>query len=441
MTAGAMAGDPAQGARAPARTLVAGAIGNLLEWYDFAVYGFFAPVFAANFFPTSSPAAALISAYGVFAASFLVRPLGAILFGHVADRAGRRRALLLSVGLMTVSTVAVGFLPTYAMAGLAAPVLLLLLRLFQGVAIGGEYMTSAVFLSENGPPRWRGTFASFACTGVNGGMLVGSAIAATTAALLPPAELSAWGWRVPFLCGAVLGLMALALRRGVAEEPAPVRTVDRTLGQSLDRSAVRETLPVVIALRRHGPDILRAAIMTFFSGVCFYLVTVYLSTWLQQADHFSAALALKFNTIAMGVLLVAATGFAALSDLVGRKWVLGIGYAGFILGTWPLFQLLHTGDPGLVLAALCALALLAATHGALPVTLAEMFPRDVRCTAVGLSWNVGIGVGGGTAPMVAVLLMDETGNALEPAFYLIATALIAFGVMLTLREPRDRPFD
>ncbi|WP_348830946.1 MFS transporter [Xanthobacter sp. KR7-225] len=407
--------------------MLAGAVGNLLEWYDFAIYGFFATAFAANFFPEASPTVGLISAFGVFAASFLMRPLGAAMFGHVADRRGRREALVISAAMMTVSTVAVGLLPTYEMAGLLAPLLLLLLRLFQGLAIGGEYMTSAVFLAENGPPRWRGTFASFATVGCTGGMLAGSAVGAATATLLTQDELLAFGWRLPFLLGIVLGGFALVLRRGLAETPP--RTAD----------TVRA--PLEVAFRTQWRGIARASAMNFFLGVSFYLVFVYLSTWLQQVDDFPAALALELNTATMAGVLVLAVAFAALSDLVGRKWVVGAGFLGFALFSWPLFELLRSGDAALALLGQAGFAVLIATGGAMPATIAEMFPRHVRCTAVGISWNLAIGIGGGTAPMVAVMLVAATGDDMAPAVYLMAAAAVAFLALLGMPERHAAPLD
>ncbi|MDQ0503869.1 MFS transporter [Xanthobacter agilis] len=425
--------DPARGCEHPrerggrlsASAMAAAAMGNMLEWYDFAVYGFLATVFARNFFPDSSPSAGLISVFGVFAASFLMRPLGSIVFGHIGDRHGRRAAMLASALCMTVSTVAVGLLPTYAVAGVAAPALLLALRLVQGLCIGGEYMSSAVFLAEGAPSRWRGACAALATVGCNGGTLVGSGIGALTTQVLTPDQLDAWGWRLPFLLGLVLGGFTLVLRRTVPETP---------LG-------VEKGLPLVAAFRDGWRDILRASCFNFVVGLSFYLIFVYLATWQQQVDGFSPALALELNTISMLVVLVMAVAFAALSDLVGRKLVLGAGFLGLALFSWPLFQLMRSGDPTLALISQIAFSVLIATGGAMPVMLAEMFSRRTRCTSVGLSWNIAIGIGGGTAPMVAVLLVNATGNPLAPAGYLIGAATLAFLAVLSVPDRAGRPLD
>lgn len=419
--------QPAERAGTPPRVLAAGMLGNLLEWYDFAVYGFLASVFAKNFFPQSSPSAALLSVFGVFAASFIVRPLGSVLFGHVGDRYGRRTALIASAGLMSVSTVAVGFLPTFETVGVLAPVLLLLLRLAQGLSIGGEYMTSAVYLAENAAVRWRGAVTSLVTAGCNGGMLLGSAIGALTAGLLTPEQLAAWGWRLPFLLGIALGGFAVLLRRAVALEP-PIEAPAE--------------LPLVTAFREAWRTILRASLINFLLGVSYYLIFVYLSTWLQQVDGFSPGLALELNSASMLLVLVLCIVFAALSDRIGRKPLLIVGFFGLVVLSWPLFSLMRSGNDALALMGQMGFAVLIAVYGGpMPAALVEMFPRRIRCTAVGISWNLAIGIGGGTAPMVAVLLVAWTGSQMAPAFYLIAAAGIALAATLTLPETRGKPLD
>lgn len=407
------------------RLMAAGMLGNVLEWYDFAVYGFLASIFARNFFPDSSPTAAMLSVFGVFAASFLMRPLGSVLFGHIGDRHGRRAALIASAGLMGVSTFAVGLLPTFETAGTLSPVLLLVLRLAQGLSIGGEYMSSAVFLAETATPRWRGAVSSLVIVGCNGGMLLGSAVGALVSGLLSAEDLAAWGWRIPFLLGCLLGGFVLVLRRAAIDD-APVKA--------------HAQLPLVLALRENGADIARAVAINLVVGIAYYLAFVYLSTWLQQNDHFSPHVALELNTISMAVVMAASLGFAALSDRVGRRPLIVGGFLCLVLFSWPLFLLLRAGDPGLALLGQLGFAIIVSIYGGpIVVMLVEMFPRHTRCTAVGLSWNLGLGLGGGTAPLVSVLLVSLTGDTMAPAFYLIAAGAVAFVAALGLKETRGRP--
>ncbi|OYX72223.1 MAG: MFS transporter [Rhizobiales bacterium 32-66-11] len=419
---------PAPARRATPHMLAAGAAGNFLEWYDFAAYGFLASIFAKNFFPNSSPLIGLLSAFGIFAASFLMRPLGAVLFGHIGDRYGRQRALFISAALMTVSTVAIGLLPTYAMVGTAAPVMLLVLRLAQGVSIGGEFTTSAVFLAENSAPRWRGLVSSFSTVGSNGGTLLGSGIGALTASFLTQDQLVDWGWRIPFLLGVVLGAFALLVRKSMAQDAGTAEAGDEP--------------PMVRAFREDWRAILRANSMTFLVGVIFYLIFVYLTTYMQQVDHLSARVALQMNTANMMVTLILCVVFAALSDRIGRKWVLGAGFFGMIVFSWPLFRLLSSAVAEEVfLGQLGFAVLIALGGGTMPGTLVEMFARRTRCSAVAISWNLGIGIGGGTAPIVAVFLQEQLNSPMAPALYLIVLAAIALAGLLTMEDRAGLPLD
>ncbi|WP_428032336.1 MFS transporter [Ancylobacter sp.] len=407
------------------RALIAGALGNALEWYDFAAYGFLAAIFARNFFPGSDAFVGLIAAFGVFAASFVMRPVGGVVFGHIGDRYGRRRALFISAGMMTGSTVAIGLLPTYATLGAAAPLLLLLLRLLQGLSIGGEYTTSAIFLAENAPMRRRGLIASFAGCGASGGTLLGSAVGALTATAMSTDDLVAWGWRIPFLLGILLGGFTLYLRSTSTGQDAiaPVRRPGH--------------LPLVEALRSDGRDMIRAAVLNLTLGVSFYMLFVYLTTYMHQVDGLTERLSLQINTISMVVVLVLAPVFAALSDRIGRKPVIVAGLAGLVLFSWPLFRLLDSGSAGYALLGQLGFAVLTACYaGPMPCALVEMFRPATRCTALSLSYNLALGIAGGTAPMVAVYLVDREQYDMGPAVYLIAVAVLSLAAALTMRETR-----
>lgn len=420
---------PRSGA-APAspRLLVAGALGNALEWYDFAVYGFLAVIFAKNFFPASDGFAGLLSVFGVFAASFLMRPVGGAVFGHVGDRLGRRHALYLSAGMMTASTVCIGLLPTYASVGALAPVLLVALRLVQGLSIGGEYTTSSIFLAENALPARRGFITAMAGAGVSAGTLLGSGVGAVVASFMSTEDLVAWGWRIPFLLGIVLGGFTLFLRRstgdGPAHEPAP---------------EPRKGLPLIAAIRDDWRDMLRAAGLSLALGSNFYIVFVYLTTYMQQVDALTERLSLQINTLSMVAVLVLAPLFAALSDRIGRKLTVGAGLLGVILFSWPLFTLLDSPDPTHVLMGQLGFAVFASAYaGPMPSLMVEMFRAHVRCTAFSLSYNVSLALAGGTAPMVAVYLVNRAHEDMGPAVYLIAIAIISFLALLTVKDRTGR---
>ncbi|WP_051356793.1 MFS transporter [Azorhizobium doebereinerae] len=412
----------------PPRVILAGALGNMLEWYDFAACGYLAAVFAKNFFPAGDSFVGLISAFGIFAASFLMRPLGGIVFGHVGDRYGRRAALLLSVALMCVSTVAIGLLPTYAAIGILAPALLLVLRLLQGLSIGGEYTTSAIFLAEQSPPRWRGFITGFSSMGATAGILLGSAVAALVASLMPEADMVAWGWRVPFLLGIVLGLATLLLRRTAAFDAAP--------------AAPLAEAPLVVAFATDGRNILRAAVLNAMLGAGFYMLFVYLATYMQQVDRLPERMALQINTASMVLLLVLSPLCAALSDMLGRKVLLVGSLAGFALFSWPLFAMLSSGQAGQVMLAQAGFAVLTAAYCApMPAILVEMFRRATRCSAMSVGYNIALGLIGGTAPMVAVYLVNRLDDDMGPAIYLIVVALISLAAALTVTDKARQVLD
>lgn len=411
------------------RAMLAGTLGNTLEWYDFGAYGFLAMIFAKAFFPGNDPFVALLSAFGMFAVSFFMRPLGGILFGHVGDRFGRQRALYVSALLMTVSTVGIGLLPTYAMAGPLAPLLLLAMRLLQGVSVGGEHAMSAVFLAEGAPPARRGLVASLATLGANIGTLMGSAVGTVVAVALTPEQLADWGWRLPFLAGIVLGGAALALRGGLASEPAPQRA-----------DLPRRDLPLRAAVRDHWREVLHAFGITVAIGALFYLTFIYLTTYMQQVDGMPARLAFGINTASMGVLVFACCAFAALSDKVGRKPVMLAGLAGLVLFTWPLFGLLSSGDPAAVLAGQIGFTLLISAYaGPVPAALVELFARETRCTTYALAWNFGVGWVGGLSPMVAVYLIHRFASPMAPAVVVIALSVVSLIAVLRLKERAGGP--
>ncbi|MFO0876857.1 MAG: MFS transporter [Gemmataceae bacterium] len=399
------------------RTVIAGVIGNVLEWYDFALVGFLAPVIAPLFFPSENRLAALLNTYGVFALGFLMRPVGGVLFGHIGDRLGRKTALFWSVALMAGPTTLVAFLPTYSQVGLAAPILLTLIRMMQGLSVGGEYIGSMSFLSEHAPPGRRGFLGSFCSFSAGLGNLLGSAVAALLTLTLPEAEVRAWGWRLPFLGGLGVGLVGIWLRQGVEESPA------------FKASRAQETsndLPVFLAVRRDWRAILLTAGLAQMLGVGFYLPWVWLSTWVASINTPPLPLssALLINTVAMSVntLLIPLGGW--LSDRVGRTRVLtGAGLSVACL-SYPLFLLLHRGEPITTLEAQLALALLTALfYGPASAAFVELFPTSTRFTGIALGYNVTQAILGGTTPLVATYLIEVTHFTIAPAFYLMWAAL------------------
>jgi MFS transporter, MHS family, proline/betaine transporter len=413
------------------RGVVAGVVGNVLEWYDFALFGFFAREIGAHFFPATDPTASLLAAFGTFAAGFLMRPVGGALFGWVGDRFGRKQALIWSVLAMAFPSFFIGLLPGTETIGFAAPVLLLLFRLMQGLAVGGEYMASAVFLVEGSQPGRRGWMGSWGPLGASAGTLLGSMAGALVNRVLPPEAVMAYGWRIPFLAGLAVGLGGLAIRR---------HYVERVPHQAPARSPLGE------AFRQHWRTMLHLVVLIAGISVGFYTVFVYTATWLEQQIGVPARTALEINSLAMAahLFVLPAAGWA--SDRLGRRPVLMFGSGAFALLAYPLMSLMAQGQTGgLVLGWVALSLLLAIAGGVMPATMAELAPWRVRCTVLSVAYNVGMALLGGTTPLVAAWLVARTGVTLAPALYLSAAAGLAFiGALLlpgTTRHSLTREFE
>ena len=413
------------GKRARRRSILAGAYGNAIEWYDFALYGYFAPVIAKLFFPEADAVASFLATFGVFAVGFVVRPLGGALFGVMADRLGRRRALLASVILMALPTCAMGLLPSYQTAGELAPLLLVLVRLLQGLAVGGEFTGSISYLVEFAPPKRRGLFGSWSMCSCFTGILLGSATAALMTSLLAPEALQAWGWRLPFLAGALLGLLGFLLRRGMAESPA------------FQEAAAEGTLtehPIRQVFAQEKKHLFLVIGLLWVNAVCQYYLFTFFTTYIHHYGGLSLAQTLQINSLCMAVITLCLPLFGALSDRVGRRPVLIAGSLGFLLLTWPLLAMMTSGHYAEILIAQLVFALfVAARSGPIPATLVEAFPTRVRATALSLGYNINFAIFGGTAPMIATWLIDATGKTLAPAWYLMPVALVSIVVSLVMR--------
>jgi MHS family proline/betaine transporter-like MFS transporter len=404
------------------RVVVAGMMGNILEWYDFSVYGYFAQAIGREFFPTGDPLTSVLAAFGAFAVGFLMRPFGAVLFGHVGDRLGRKRALELSVLCMAVPTFIIGLLPGHAVLGASAALLLVLMRMLQGLSVGGEGTTSIIFLIERSPSHRHGLAGSLAFFGATAGILLGSAVGALSVWLLGSDSPAGLGWRVPMLMGLLVGLAGLYIRKHLPEEPA---AAPRSQG-----------VPVLEALRRHSGAIGLIVGMTLVMGISFYLSFVYAVTYVQEFSGISAPTALTINTLSTVLLLGTTLLGGWLADRGNAKvQMLIVGGLTLILA-WPLFWLMHQPNPALILAAQVVLALLSGLYsGASAVLMYAQLPEDLRCTVLSIGFNLGVGVVGGLTPLIATLLIEKTQDVLAPGWYLAAAAALSLVALLFTRRP------
>ncbi|HEY3918239.1 MAG TPA: MFS transporter [Stellaceae bacterium] len=404
------------------KTVLAGLAGNVLEWYDFGVYGFFAAAIGSQFFPAHDPTTSLLASFAVFAVGFLARPLGGMVFGHVGDRLGRRTAVVSSVVAMAVPTCLMAILPTYAQIGLGAPLLLISLRLAQGLAVGGEFTTSLILLVEQAVPSRRGRVGSFAPFGAFGGLLLGSAIGWAITASISPAQSASWGWRLAFVAGLAIGVVVFLIRRRLPRDtgiaaPAP------------------EVSPVADAFRTQKRAMLEIVGFNLANAVGFYLCFVYVTTWLHQVSPLPSSMALLLNSLGLAVLMLLTPFIGALSDRIGRKPVLIFGAAGVTVLSVPLLWLIGHGTPAAVVAGQAVFALLLACFaGAAPAFMVEAFPKHVRCSGLSIGYNIAMSVFGGTVPMIAVYLIATTGNKLSPAWYLAAVAIVTGATAAIIRR-------
>ncbi|MCB0563751.1 MAG: MFS transporter [Phaeodactylibacter sp.] len=413
--------------RSRVMAITAGVAGNILEWYDFAIYGFFAPVLGQLFFPAEDPTTSLIASFGAFAAGFLMRPVGGALFGYIGDRVGRKRALNLSVLLMAVPTFLIGLIPTHAQIGMGAAVILVLLRMLQGLSVGGEYTSSIVYLAESAPEGKRGLFTSTSMMGAIGGILLGSFLGSIITGMLTEAQLQSWGWRIPFLFGILVAGIGYLIRRHMPE----------TLSEQEEKENPLRTL------RRNWVQVVQVSGLNMLSAIFFYALFVFVVTWLVDYVEESRTLALRLNSVSLLIFMVAILFFAHLSDRIGRKRLIIPGAVAIILFGYPLFWLMHHHDETMILAGEIGLAVLAAAYMApIPATLTEMFPKNIRVSAVSVGYNLAYAIFGGTVPMVAVWLIKKEHDDLAFVWYIIAAAVVSLIVAFSLhRQIKNQMLD
>ncbi len=406
---------------AESRAVVLGGLsGNIMEWYDFAVYGYFAPVISQQFFPSKDPMTSIIATFGAFAAGFLVRPLGGIIFGHLGDRVGRKFVMILSGILMAVPSFLIGILPTYSQIGVWAAILLILLRIVQGLSVGGEYTTSIIFLAEHAKRGSRGFMASWSSVGAVAGALLGSAVGAFFNTILSDPALHTWGWRMGFILSLAVGGTAMYLSKKVPEVP-----MDKEEKEDF------EGPPMGVALRTQKAAMLRVIGIVLAYSVGYYLVFLYITTFLIDIVKIPASEALDINTVSMIVLMGLLPVMAKISDKIGRKPVLLSASIGLLVLSYPLFWMMHHHEAMIILGGQLGFALfIAAFAGTNPVTMVEAFPSHLRCSAMSFAFNVCFALFGGTTPMVASYLIQHTDDDLSIAFLLMAAALLSLVALL-----------
>lgn len=416
----------------PLRRVITGAsIGNAVEWYDFAIYGFLATVISVKFFPPGNETAALLNTFAIFAAAFFFRPLGGFFFGPLGDRLGRQRVLAIVILLMSASTLGIGLLPTYASAGVLAPLGLLLLRCLQGFSAGGEYGGGACYLAEFATDRRRGLVVAFLVWSAVLGFLLGSVTVTLLQSALPDGAMESYGWRIPFLIAAPLGLVGLYIRMRLADTPA---------FEALSESDEVAESPLREAVTTAWVAILQVIGVMIIHNVGFYVVFTYLPTYFIKTLHFSKAQSFLSITVASVVALVLILPLGALSDRIGRRPLLIAGAAGFAVLAYPAFLLLNSGSLATAILAHCLLAAVEAVFVSVSLVAAtELFATRVRYSGLSVGYNVSVAVFGGTTPYVVTLLAARTGNDYAAGIYVVIAAVVSLSTVLTMRESAGRP--
>lgn len=408
------------------KAIIAGSIGNVMEWYDWSIYGFFASTISKQFFPSKDPYASLLATFAVFAVGFVMRPLGSLVFGPYGDRVGRRKALALSVILMAIGTFLIGVLPTHAQVGILAPILLVVVRLIQGFSAGAEWGGSTSFLVEYAPKSRRGLYGSWQQFSTGAGLLVGSVVATIIISSMSTPALEAWGWRIPFIIGIMLGIVGLYLRMKIEDTP---KFKEAEASHNISKQPLREMF------RKHPVKILKAIGFTMSWTVSYYIFLTYLPTYIKTVVHMSFAAAMASNVIVLIFFLILVPLMGMWSDKIGRKPLLILSCLGFAILSYPVFLLLNHGGFLFILLPQFIFAIFEAMFsGPGPAAIAEMFPTRVRNSSLSVGYNIGVALFGGTAPFIATYLIHSTGNKLSPTFYVIACAIVTLLVLLGMKD-------
>jgi MHS family proline/betaine transporter-like MFS transporter len=418
------------------RAVGAMALGNAMEWFDFGVYSYIAVTLGQVFFPSSNPSAQLIATFGTFAAAFLVRPIGGMVFGPLGDRIGRQRVLAMTMIMMAAGTFAIGLIPSYSSIGIFAPVLLLVARLVQGFSTGGEYGGAATFIAEFSTDKRRGFMGSFLEFGTLIGYVLGAGTVALLTATLSHEALLSWGWRVPFLIAGPLGLVGLYIRMKLEETPAFKKQAEAR--EAEDKALPKQSLRDLLA--RQWKALLLCVGLVLIFNVTDYMALSYLPSYLSSTLHFNETHGL-FLVLLVMVLMMPMTLFAGrLSDTIGRKPVMLFGCVGLFALSIPALLLIRMGAVLPVFSGLLILGvLLSCFTGVMPSALPALFPTRIRYGALAIGFNISVSLFGGTTPLVAAWLVDRTGNLMMPAYYLMAASLIGIVSVLALRETARRP--
>lgn len=398
-------------------------VGNLLEWYEFAIFGYLTPYISQLFFPSNHPTTALLLTYGIFATGFIMRPLGAVIAGYIGDHYGRKTSLIISILMMTIPTVAIGLLPTYQQIGFFAPLLILCCRLIQGLSLGGEFSGSIIYLIENAPKNKQAYFGSWADMGSSAGMILATLTSLSLTNILSSDQMLSWGWRLPFLGGILFGGLGLIMRRQLVETP-----------EFLESSITSRRYAVRDAILKDPFKFLLSITFLAINASGYYILIIYLPQ--QTTTDLSMYLSLTSLLIMMPATLIG----ALLSDKIGQYQSLLIGITGSILTIIPAVYATYYLTAPWIIVYHCLFSIsLGLCFGPRSSFVVELYPVANRCSGVGISYNIANAIFGGTAPLMALLSVQLTGSKLAPAFLVLGMACLSLISVILLYYYRLSP--
>ncbi|MFF9121779.1 glycine betaine/L-proline transporter ProP [Streptomyces sp. NPDC014889] len=415
------------------RAVKAAALGNAMEWFDFGVYSYIAVTLGKVFFPSGNPSAQLLSTFGAFAAAFLVRPLGGMVFGPLGDRIGRQKVLAFTMIMMAVGTFAIGLIPSYATIGVGAPLLLLAARLVQGFSTGGEYAGASTFIAEFAPDKRRGFLGSWLEFGTLAGYIGGAGLVTLMTALLSSDQMTSWGWRIPFLIAGPMGIIGLYLRMRLEETPAFAAEADRC-------ESSRRKVPLREMIAGQWKALLLCVGLVLVFNVTDYMLLSYMPSYLTSVLKYDETHGLLVVLCVMALMMIVQPFAGALTDRVGRRPVIAAGCAGFLFLSVPALLLIRQGSLVAVGLGMAALGLLLVCFtAAMPSALPALFPTRVRYGSLSIGFNISVSLFGGTTPLVVTALIGATGNLMMPAYYMMAASLIGGAAVWFMAESAGRP--
>jgi MHS family proline/betaine transporter-like MFS transporter len=401
------------------RSIVSSSIGNILEWYEYALYAYFSTVISALFFPSEDHFVSMILTFSTFAVGLAARPLGGIIFGYIGDKYSRKKMLAITILLMSIPTLCIGLLPTYAQIGNLAPICLITLRIIQGIALGGEFGASCVYLYESVPQNKRGFFGSFALTGVGMGLVLSACTIFIVEAWVTKETLYAYAWRIPFFISVIGSFLAFYMRRHLLESPD-------FLAVKQEQNLVSN--PIAELFRNHKASLLKLFAIFLTTQISFFVVFIFGKTMMIDFLHYESSRAGFFNLLTMVSYTLSTMVFGYLSDKINKRYIILCGAIGIFVSAMPFISSLESGSASLiVIMSLLLGAFIGMTEGTLNPIVAETFPTNIRATSVAFCWNFTSVAFGGVAPIVSMWLIKNTGSTSAVAYYLMGACAVTIG--------------